>query len=187
MAENEVLKAIKGRRSVRRYRKDLVSDEDLNHVLEAGRWAPSWANTQCWRFVVVKDEEIRAKLAETLSPHNPSTEAFHQAPVVIVGCAILGRSGYKKGEATTERGDWFMFDMGIALQNIALAAHSLGLGTVHVGLFDFKKVGKILNLPDGMEAVEMLPLGHPDQEPKAPHRKEMSELVHYDRFEEEQK
>jgi nitroreductase len=102
---------------------------------------------------------------------------------VIVGCAILGRSGYKRGEPATERGDWFMFDMGIALQNIALAAYSLGLGTVHVGLLDFKKVGKILNLPEGVEAVEMLPLGHPDQEPIAPPRKEISELVYYDRFE----
>jgi len=183
MMPNEVLRAIRGRRSVRRYKPDPIPKEDLNQVLDAARWAPSWANTQCCRFVVVKDKEIRAKLAETLSPKNPAVNACYEAPVVIVGCALRGRSGYKRGEAVTERGDWFMFDMGIALQNIALAAHSLGLGTVHVGYFDFKKVGEVLNLPEEIEAVEMMPLGYPDQEPTPPPRKELSDLIYCDRYE----
>lgn len=179
----DVFEAIRNRRSIRHYSETPVSDEILNQVLEAARWAPSWANTQCTRYVVVRDAETKARLAETVSSRNPATEALIHAPIVIVACAELKKAGYYKGEATTEKGDWFMFDVGIAMENLALAAHALGLGTVHVGnIPDSKKLEEILDVPEGIVAVEMTPLGYPAAESKTPPRKELSEIVFYEKY-----
>ena len=174
----EVMEAIKTRRSIRKYKTSPVDDETVDLVLEAARWAPSWANTQCRRFIVIRDSGIKAELAETLGK-NRAAEAVGNAPVVIVACAELGKSGYYRGEY---KGDWYMFDVALAMQNLVLAAHSLGLGTVHVGLFDAKKAEAILEVPDGFCVVEMTPLGYPDEQPDVTPRKELSEIVFYDRY-----
>jgi len=178
----DTLEAIKTRRSVRRYKPTPVDAGTLTQVLEAARWSPSWANTQCWRFIVVRSEAIKNELAATLSPNNPATNAIKTAPLVIVGCAELQKSGFYKGVASTNKGDWCMFDLGIAMENLALAAHSLGLGTVHVGLFDAKKAEAVLGVPEGFCVVEMMPLGYPDGEAKAPPRKELADIVFTDKF-----
>ena len=178
----EVLEAIKTRRSIRKYKTTPVDDKTLELVLEAARWAPSWANTQCWRFIVVRDDNIKAQLADMIG-ENPAVNAIRTAPIIIVACAELGKSGYYNGKEATDKGDWYMFDVAVAMQNLVLAAHSLGLGTVHVGLnFDGRKASSILGIPPGFCAVEMTPLGYPDQEPKVRPRKELSEIVFYDRF-----
>jgi nitroreductase len=75
-----------------------------------------------------------------------------------------------------------MFDVALAMQNLTLAAHSLGLGTVHIGAFDARQAASILEVPPGFCIVEMTPLGYPDQEAKDRPRKELSEIVFYDRF-----
>jgi len=179
----EVLEAIKTRRSIRRYKTTPVDEKTLEQVLEAARWAPSWANTQCWRFIVVRDGNIRAELAATLSANNPAADAIRSAPVTIVVCAELKRSGCYHGEPTTNKGDtWYMFDAALAMQNLVLAAHALGLGTVHAGAFDAGKADSILGVPEGFCVVEMTPLGYPDHEAKAPPRKEQSEIVFHDKF-----
>ena len=178
----ELMEAIKKRRSIRTYRIDEVPEELLTKVLEAARWAPSWANTQCWELIVVRDKEIKEKLAETLPPPNPARGALNTAPIIIVACGRKGKAGYYKEMATTVKGDWFMFDVALAMQNLTLAAHSLGLGTVHVGLFDSQKAEEILGVPEGVEVVEMTPLGYPEKEPSAPPRKELKDFVFYERY-----
>jgi len=179
----DVLEAIKTRRSIRKYKTTPIDDSTLEQVLEAAQWAPSWANTQCWRFLVVRDTGIRTQLAETLSSNNPATDAILNAPLVIVACAQKKRSGHYHGEPSTDKGDgWLMFDTGLAMQNLVLAAHALGLGTVHVGAFDAKKAEGILGIPEGYCVVEMTPLGYPDQEARTPPRKELSEIVFYEKF-----
>jgi len=150
-------------------------------VLEAARLAPSWANTQCWRFVVVRDNNVKAQLAGTLG-ENPAADAIENAPVVIVACAELSKSGYKDGVPLTDKGDWFMFDVALAMQNLVLAAHSLGLGTVHVGRFDAKEAANIVELPEGYCVAEMTPLGYPDHVREPRPRKELSEIVFYDKW-----
>ncbi len=182
-----VLEAIKTRRSIRKYKATPVDDKTIELVLDAARWAPSWANTQCWRFIVVRDSNLKAELAQALrskvsDPPNPATDAIRNAPVVIVACAELGKSGYRRGEPATDKGDWYMFDVALAMQNLVLAAHSVGLGTVHVGLFDAKHAASILNVPEGFCVVEMTPLGYPDEQPEVRPRKELSEVVSYDRY-----
>jgi nitroreductase len=178
----DLVEAIKGRRSIRKYKPDPVSEEALRNVIEALRWAPSWANTQCWEVVVVKDPKVKAELATALSKTNPALFALTDAPVVLVLCGKKGVSGFKKGEAVTVKGDWLMFDTGIAMQNLCLTAYSLGLGTVVVGLFDHKRVEEILGVPPNVEVVAMTPLGYPAAEAGAPKRKEPSEFIFYDKY-----
>lgn len=91
--------------------------------------------------------------------------------------AELGKSGFHEGKLITDKGDWYMFDVALAMQNLTLAAHSLGLGTVHVGHFDAQKAAQILNVPQDVVIVEMTPLGYPAKEAKTPPRKKFSELV----------
>ncbi len=178
----DLMQAVKERRSVRKLKAEPVSNDLLDTVLEAGRWAPSWANTQCWKFVVVRDALMRGKVAETISPGNRGTDAIKNAPVIIAICGELERAGYKRGTAVTDKGDWYMFDTALAAQNMMLAAHSLGLGTVAIGLFDASKAAKILRLPANVRVVLLLPLGYPVEEPTAPGRKELPEIVSYDTY-----
>jgi nitroreductase len=188
----ELFEAIKNRRSVRRFSSDPVGDEKIETILEAGRWAPSWGNSQCWRFVVVRDPAVRAELAGALQPiklpereiPNPALAGFTAVPVIIVVCAAIGRSGFAYGhkEPVTDKGDWFMFDVALAVQNMVLAAHALGLGTVIIGAFNAAKVEKALAVPSGYRVVTMFPVGVPDHPGKAPPRKELSELVMRDRW-----
>jgi nitroreductase len=105
-----------------------------------------------------------------------------EAPLVVVLCGRKGISGFKKGEAATVRGDWLMFDTGIAMQSLCLAAYGLGLGTVVIGLFDHNKAEEILGLPQNIEVVAMTPLGYPAAQGAAPKRKEVSEFVFYEKY-----
>ncbi len=183
----EVLEAIKTRRSIRKYKSTPVDEQTLELILDAARWAPSWANTQCWRFIVVRNNRIKSRVADTLGlskddTPNPALEAIKQAPLLIVACAELGKSGCWDGNPVTDKGDWYMFDVALAMQNLALAAHSLGLATVHVGNFDAKRAANILKVPQGYCVVEMTPLGYPDQIRNPRPRKELSEIVFYDKF-----
>ena len=189
----DVMQAIRERRSIRKYRPEPVTEKALHTILEAARWAPSWANKQCWRLIIVRDQETKSKLAETLRSRKPggknsATEAMTEAPVVIVACAERGLSGYytsedKQGIPATDKGEWwFMFDLGLAMQNATLAAHALGLGTVHVGLFDTSEVTRILGIPDNIAVVELMPLGWPDEKPPIRPRKEIDEFAFYEKY-----
>ncbi|MCK4368955.1 MAG: nitroreductase family protein [Dehalococcoidales bacterium] len=188
----DALEAIKTRRSIRKYKSTPVDDKAVQAVLEAGRWAPSWANTQCWRFIVVRDSKIKAEVADTLSRfkrpdgvivENAGMKAINTVPVLIVVCAQMGRSGCRPdGETVTDKGDWYMFDTALAVQNMVLAAHALGLGTVIIGAFDAPRAAAILGVPAGYSLVTLFPLGVPDEEPKIRPRKELSEIAFYDKF-----
>jgi len=178
----DVIDGIKGRRSVRKYERDPVPEEALRTVLEAVRWAPSWANTQCSEVIVVRETNVKSELATTLSKRNPALSSMTDAPIVLVLCGRKGTSGFYKNQATTVKGDWLMFDTGIAMQNLCLTAHSLGLGTVIIGLFDHKKAEEILGVPRNVEVVAMTPLGYPAAVGAAPKRKELSEFVFYEKY-----
>ena len=178
----DFLDIIKGRRSIRKYQEKEISDELLNQILESVQWAPSWANTQCWEVIVVKDAGVKNELAEAVPKSNPARKHFTEAPVILVLCGKLQSSGYYKGQVTTKFGDWFMFDLGLAAQNIVLTAHQLGLGTVITGLFDHEKAASVMGVPEGYELVSLIPLGYPAHESSAPKRRAISDFTHYDKF-----
>jgi nitroreductase len=177
------LKAIEERRSVRKFKSEDVSDKEIEALIDAARWAPSWDNTQCWEFIVVKDQETKKGLAKTLNFLNPAREAAREAPLIIVVCGRKGVSGTYKGIIyLTPRKDWLMFDTALSVQNLCLEAHELGLGTVIIGYFDPKRAAELLNIPKDVEVVVMILVGKPLETPKAPTRKAPCEMLHKERW-----
>ena len=170
------------RRSIRKYQDRVIPEEVVAEVLEAVRWAPSWANSQCWELVVIADRQVREQLYATVGERNPGSLAVLNAPLVIAVCGKRATSGYYKGEAPTKFGDWLLHDVGLATANLCLAAASHDLGTVIVGMFDHDRVREILALPQEYEVVTLVPMGYPDQNPSPPKRRGVGEFVHYDRF-----
>ncbi len=180
----EVLEAIKKRRTIRAYKPTPVSQETLDTILEAGRQAPSWGNTQSWQWVVIQDQNLKTQLAEqVLRQGNRGTEAVKTAPVIIAACAELHRAGYREGQPSTDKGGyWYMFDAGLALENMVLAATALGLGTLFIGGMDAKKAESLLGVPQGYVCVILMVLGYPNEEPEARPRKQLSEMEFRDKF-----
>ena len=180
----DTFEAIHGRRSVRQYKETPVPDDLLKKVLEAARWAPSWANSQCTRYVIVKDPATKEKLAETLNRGNPSTEAIKHARIVVVACAerkkaVITRALYQQIGVIGLCLMW-----ALPWKTLRWPLQASGLGTVHVGFIpDFKKVDEdIRDFPEGVVSVEMTPLGFPAAESKAPPRKELAEIVFYEKY-----
>ena len=179
----ELLDAIKTRKSVRRFADKQVEEAKLRKILEAVQQSPSWANLQCWRFIVVKDKEIREKLSELsyvesfFAPlgykSNPSRKGIGEAPVAIVDCADPSQSGILWNQ------NYYMTDIGIASQNLMLAAHSLGLGTVFVGVFDEEKIRGLFNIPSNIRVVGIFPIGYPmEEKTKGLSRKPLNEIAY---------
>ncbi len=188
----DVFEAIRNRRSIRHYKTNPIDDKTVQTVLEAAHWAPSWGNLQCWRFILVRDPGIKAQVADTLTKtridnewvENGATKAIKQAPLLIVLCAETGKAGcHPDGTPVTDKGDyWYMFDIALAMQNLTLAAHALGLGTVIVGGFDAPRVAKILEVPAGYCVVTMTPLGVPDHKGQVSPRKQLSAVLYKEKF-----
>ena len=188
----DVFEAIRNRRSIRKYKPDPVDDKTVQTVLEAAHWAPSWGNNQCWRFVVVRDTQIKSQIADTLMKtkvddewmENAASKAIKEAPILIVICAEKSQAGYgPDGTTNTDKGRyWFMFDVALAMENLTLAAHASGLGTVIIGAFDSVKVAYILGVPESCDVVAMTPLGIPDNKGQISPRKKLSEVMYKDKF-----
>ena len=101
--------------------------------------------------------------------------------MVIAVTIIKGRSGFERdGSYTTKRGDsWQMYDAGVASEAFCLAAYEQGLGTVIMGIFDEEEASAVLEIPEGRELVALIPVGYPAEEPVAPRRKPVEELLSY--------
>lgn len=172
----DVLEAIKGRRSIRAFKSDHVSAEIIWELLEAATWAPSAGNIQPWEFIVVRNLKIKQKLAEAAL----SQKFIAEAPVLIVVCANenLSSIGYGVRGKTL----YCIQDTAAAIQNIHLAAYSLGLGTCWVGAFQEEEARKILMIPKGVRPVAMIPIGYADKIPSPRKRRPLDEIVHYETF-----
>ncbi|MEM0377369.1 MAG: nitroreductase family protein [Thermofilum sp.] len=184
----DVLEAIRTRRSIRVFTDKPVEEEKLKLVLEAARLAPSAGNRQPWRFIVItdpkiKDEIKRVKMARMPPPPRPPPPGapirrnpLDTAPAVIVGCAVPSES--------FPGTEFWKIDVSIALQNLVLAAHSLGLGTCWIGVHHEEgDLKKLLKLPDDARIVAMIAIGYPAEE-KGPvtDRKPLSEITYHNRW-----
>jgi nitroreductase len=149
--EMNVFDAIKKRSSVRSFMDKAVEEDKLRAVLEAGRLAPSANNLQEWRFIIVKDHEIKKKLAFAAN----GQMFVGEAPVVIVACAVTDERVMSCGQLC------YSIDVAIALDHISLAAVEAGLGTCWIGAFNEKKVKEILAIPEDVRVVQMMPIGYP--------------------------
>jgi nitroreductase len=205
----ELSEAIQKRVSIRRFKSTPVEKTKIEKIVEAGRRAPSWGNTQPWRFIVVQDKAKRQELAEACGGQ-PTVGA---APVVIVCCATIDdftRKGHGEGlkslipvGAMTEelmdivlrsdvfapylRGEEVMAvkageQLMIAVAYMTLEAVNQGLGTCWVGAITPKEVHKVMNLPDNIFVHSLLPLGYPDEDPRPRPRKDINKIVFWEKY-----
>jgi nitroreductase len=168
----DVFEAIKERRSVRAYKDTDVEEDKLRIILEAARLAPSASNRQEWKFIVVKNGDTRAKLAEAAY----GQQFVGEAPVIIVACATEAKSIMTCGQPT------HTVDVSIACAFMILEACEQGLGTCWLGTFNEDEVKKILGIPDDMRVVTMLPLGYPDESPTPKPRKGVGQIVCFGKY-----
>ena len=178
----EALECIKTRRSIRKFTEQPVTEDEVRQVVEAAAFAPSWKNTQIARYIVVTDKEKKDKLADNcMLGFTYNQKTTHGAPALVVLTMIKARSGYERdGSFSTPKEAGFeMFDAGIAAQTFCLAAWERGVGTVITGYFDEEKITRLLNLPENQKVGCVIGLGYPDEEPAAPKRKSVEDLLTY--------
>jgi nitroreductase len=168
----DVFTAIKIRRSIRKFKNKPIEEEKLKKILEAGRIAPSARNLQNWKFIIVKDQETKEKLMEAAKGQKMVSEA----PIIIIACGTHTDYVMSCGQPA------YSIDVAIAVDHMTLMAAAEGLGTCWIGAFYEKPVKEILNIPDNIRVVTMIPLGYPDISPKGPPRKNISEIVCYEKW-----
>ena len=167
---NECLEAIENRRSIRRFKEKEISKSDIKMLLHSAQMAPSAGNLQAREFIIVASEEGRKNLARAAL----NQEFIKEAPIVIVVCTNMTRSEPRYRARSTL---YAIQDSTASVMNILLAAHSLGLGTCWVGAFDEREVSSLLNLPEHVRPIALVPVGYPDEAPMAPPR--LCEKIEY--------
>ncbi len=174
MELNEVLK---NRRSIRKYKKDKVSDKDIYQIIQAAIYAPSWKNSQVARYYVVKEEDMLNKIKNTLPEFNYNNVI--DAPVLIVTTYIKNRSGYNRdGTPTNEIGNgWGCYDAGMHHMNLLLKATDLGLSTLVMGIRDEVKIKELLSIDDNEDVLSVISLGYGDIEVEMPKRKSVDDIM----------
>jgi len=163
-----LLDLILSRRSIRRYENKDIPEEVLQQILETGRQAPSAANRQPIRFVIVNDHDILKNLCDNLI-----NRFVKYAPVAIVGCADI------KSLLT---GKWAVVDTTIAMQNMVIAAWTLGIGSCWIGACNEKKVKELLKIPDKWKFVALLTFGYPAEQPKQRKKKPIEKMFSFNSF-----
>ena len=163
----DTLQTISDRRSIRRYRREPIPDQHLKQILEAGRQAPSAANRQPWHFVVIGEPEQKRRVAEACNGQTWMADAAY----ILVGVGLPQVSA-----------KWYRVDVAIALENMVLAARSLGYGTCWIGAFDPARVKEVCGIPAELEVVACTPLGVPDVAPAARGRKAWDQVFSADRY-----
>ena len=163
----DALQTILQRRSLRKYRGEAIPAEHLRQILEAGRQAPSAANRQPWHFVIVSDPEQKRRLAQACN----GQIWLADAACILVGVGL---------PSVSEK--WYRVDVAIAMENVALAARSLGYGTCWIGAFRPDEVKTLCGLPEGAEVVACMPIGVPEAWPEARERKEWTAVFSRDRY-----
>lgn len=171
----ELREAILGRRSVRAFSPEDVSQETMKELIGLANMAPSAGNLQSRDFVVVREQEKKKGLARAALDQ----EFIAEAPVVVVVCSNLRRV-----EWYGDRGKrlYAIQDAAAAVQNLLLAAHEKGLGAVWVGAFREGEVSRVLELPDYARPVAIIPIGHPLESPAVPERIPLPEILHEERW-----
>ena len=175
MTENETINTIMTRVSVRQFTTEKPSEEQITVLLRAAMAAPSAINKQPWDFLVVDDPAILQKIGEQF----PNSRVQNNAQVAIVPCGNLSKA--IEGEAQ----DFWIQDVSAAVENLLLAAHSMGLGAVWTGLIPIKEranqAAELLGLPEQIVPLCIIPVGYPAEQP-AVKDKYKEENIHYNKW-----
>jgi len=169
---NDVITAIRTRRTIRKFKETPVPEETLDKFLEAGRWAQSFNNAHPWGFIVVRNTHTRRQLSEEAGK-SVYHKGIMEAPLTIAVCVDPERDPAHWIEAGC-----------IAHQNMALAAHSLGLGSSWIAVVSTKtetSIKKILQTPNHLRIISLMPVGFRDEEPQG-RRRPLEEMVYHERY-----
>lgn len=170
--ENPIFEIIKTRRSVRSFLPKNIPDDHLNLILEAAQWAPSACNQQLWHFIVIKDDDLKKRLAQEAG----ASKLILRAPVAIAVCYHSGniKEGLQSASA--------------AIENMLLMATSMRIGSLYLNSFGKEaKVKQILKIPDELFIVAFILLGYPDHVLPTPKRRTLKEIVHENYYSEKKK
>lgn len=180
----EAIELIQGRRSVRKYQNKPVDRQLMTEIMEAARFAPSWANFQVARYTMVDDPAKIAQITnEGVHGFVYNVQTLKNAKGVCVLSFVKGKSGKLDPEgadyATSKANVWEVFDAGIACQTFCLAAHAKGVGTCIFGIIDDESIAKIIGLPEGETVAALITYGYPDESPAPTPRKSVDEILRF--------
>ncbi len=181
---SEIAKAIRNRRSIRKYAPKQISKEDIKELLEIAGWAPSAHNAQPWRFIILEEPDLKTELSESMakawdadlikdgekidnSKRKANVERFTNAPSLILACLTMeSMNKFKDAKRQKYERDLAMQSLGAALQNLLLMADAKGLGACWFSAPSFCKetVRKILKIPKDVEPQALIAVGYPAEE-----------------------
>lgn len=167
-----VLDVIKTRGSIRTYKDKPIPTQALLSILDGARLAQSAANRQPWQFIVVTDSAVKKKLAKVAG-----NQAFVGEAAAVMVCLADPEESASVGPF-----EGFLIDLAIAIENMALTAWDLGIGSCWIGAYNEEKVKELLNIPRSLRVVSLLTLGYPDERPGPKYRKDLDEIVHYQKY-----
>ena len=160
------------RYSVRSYKPEPVEDDKLQLVLEVARLAPTAANRQAFRLIVISTKDRESELLRIYS-----RPWFVQAPVVICICTVSDEAWIR-----ADGKNYSDVDAAIVMDHLVLAAADLGLGTCWIGAFDPTAAREVLGIPGGASPIAFTPLGYPADQSRAKKRKNLDDLVKYNHW-----
>jgi len=180
----DAIKMLTERRSIRKYKDEIVPQEVLKEIVEVSKYAPSWANYQIVRYNFISDKEIISKIAEKgVNGFVYNKTTLENAKNILVLSFVKGKSGKLDPEgdeyATAKSKEWEMFDAGISAQTFCLAAHEKGIGTCIFGVIDAKSIAKIIDLPKDETVGTVITFGYPDEVVFSSPRKSVSEITRF--------
>jgi nitroreductase len=168
----ELFEVVRERRSIRSYRGDPVDDELIERILRAAMAAPSAGNEQPWEFLIIREKETLRRISSA----HPYAEMVQHAPVAILVCGNLNRVRHQ---------DYWVQDLAAATENMLLAIHALGLGSVWVGIYPREprvaEIRSVLSLPERIVPFALLPIGHPGEH-KSPEDRYDEARIHQEQW-----
>lgn len=201
MSYEAFIELARKRRSIRKFKPDPVTDDEINKILEAGSLAPSGFNCQLWEFVVIRKQEYREAIAGFIKDASPKRKegqpppppvgatGFATAPAFILLYGDPRVRNYGPPHVREEDTYWEFIksaSLACAFEHMALAAASLGLGSMWVSVFHRlkrvdEKTRELLNIPDYLELFEMMAVGHPDIKLAPKRMWPLDKLTHWDK------
>ena len=167
-----VLDVIKARASIRSYKDKPIPKQALLDILEAARLAQSADNRQPWEFIVITDPVIKKKLIQAAG-----NQSFVGEAGAVLVCLANPREGTSVGPF-----EGYLIDLAIAIENMALTAWDLGIGSCWIGAYNEERVKSLLGVPEGLRVTSLLTLGYPDERHGVKYRKKLDEIIHYQKY-----
>lgn len=177
----ELQTVLESRRSIRAYDPDkTVEKSQIEEMIQAAIYAPSWKNSQTARYYVAMSQDIMEKIRTECLPEMNATKVEH-APVLIVTTFVSHRAGFERdGQPTNEVGEgWGFYDLGLHNENLLLKATELGLDTLVMGIRDADKLRSLLAIPEQEIVVAVIAVGYRAVDPQMPPRKRVEDIAKF--------